>query len=733
MATYQDVKETDKNLVIDIMNAKTLISDDVLKSNEVYANGYLPYAIRRRMDLCEGEEYEIVNDISVNLECAHLRNYNNRNCASRKHIHDLLEYAFSKGTLITPAIDFDPDSIIREGEIYNQARMAWECIKYYIHTIITKKVNYSNPDRVQENINSYIFWDDFINFVMTTLKLKHDPEIAEIMAHLFYSVNKSFFSKQITERVVTYIMVGSRPGELEEKYVNYLHKMFPEYISRLAAGFFPQEIGLVDTTLLPTEDITKYGYQMVIHDHQVLIHNGYPRFGKQIEVANFFTRILADAPSSLSQEYKRQYFASFLVNQIGIKNYIPQTIMEIPTTPEEAEKFVTRNMPEYRFVTFALWIQFHYEELERFAKPNLMLVKSPIICNAVATALVRLINEHTTLGGNSHASSILHDITPILINRAIEEIKNSGIENPITQVNVLGFKVPCLKPFMAAAQNHMASESIAKLFEHKELLGYAIETVHVYNKAAYAKKYMPMGLRDETLKKCVDAGVPINRVLKVTSGYDLEFLKENYGKLFVEVTDDVVRNSWYHLSDEALDWIVSVLTEEQMKSYPFAENVMRRRPEVFKKYIDECNIDRYISAYGLNWVEEHHGVSVSDIVNSNSYVNAQVVRRYLDVILLDDDLRKKFLMNPAVAGIPILDDVMYADNFSNAIKCEVLMYRLINARCEVKNVEKYVLDILPGSGLAGRALLGAIHRYGKTDKYDKYFHNTVIDVIPKLN
>ena len=83
------------NLVADIRGS--IITEELIKSNEIYGKGYLPYYARRRMDRCEGDDEELVNEFAIRVEYTSMRSYKNRIKCSRHHLARLVEFVKSLG------------------------------------------------------------------------------------------------------------------------------------------------------------------------------------------------------------------------------------------------------------------------------------------------------------------------------------------------------------------------------------------------------------------------------------------------------------------------------------------------------------------------------------------------------------------------------------------------------------------------------------------------------------
>lgn len=753
----EEIAPVERNLIFNLNDPRHLINQDIYDSSPEYENGYVPYAVRRRMDLCEGEKFEIVNDVAVNLECARLRNYGNRRYAACRHIHDLLEYTFSKGTLITPDKIEDPDSIIRDGVIYNQARMGWECAKYYIRNAIVDMLQWcGDSEEVKHRIGLFVRWNDLENFILATLKLKHDPEIAEVFAKILAEMairNINLFSKDYVERMVTYVFIGSRYNELShlpdnESILNTIHKAYGKHIAKLASGFAPHEVALIDVTKLETEDIRKYAYRMLVKGHDLMTYHGEDRFGGHLQTAKFLSKLEAEHNTGgfSNKEERRQSFAGLLVTQSGMEKFM-KTINIPFERLQNYEEFVCSCGAKYKFVTFGLWLQYGYKNMHKLITPSMLsefTIGHYYFEEAFYTAFMKFLN--TPFRPVSEESQWIEKMLPVLVEKAVHRASTLPEDVGNTK-HFYGAKIFML--FMMLAQ-HMKPKT---RWQFQYIINAFGKAVHVFinndKLRIFAVKmleeselYGLPGMTDSKLEFLLDKNVPVNDVLKIASpAMNLEFLKKHHGVEYMELPQNILdsyRQNGFVINEHVMSFLKSVLTEEQMKSYPFNVATMRAYPDIFKPLVDAINIDRYIMAYGLNWVEENCAISISDIVNSESYVNEKVLYRYIDMILLDDQLRTTALGNNfvirTILDTSVLEMVLSANNFPNSIKCEVFVKVIAYLNSygtgigRLKNlIDEFVPVILPGGGMSARALIGLLSA-NDIKKFDIYFLNPNLDV-----
>lgn len=734
MATNSVVPEV--NLKIDLTNQSSPLDEDFIKSNPIYEkDGYIPYAIRRRMDLREGEEQEIVNDVSVNLECHNIRQYRHRKVASRRHIHDLLQYAFSKGTLITPALTkeegFDPDKIVRDEKIYNQARMAWECAKYYIHNIIFDKVwhlDKCSKEEYKRRVINFIYEKDLNDFIMASLKLKHDPEIATTFSRLIAFPERNFFTEDWTERIVTYIFIGSRKEEFAlDNYVKLIHKNYQQFIARLTTGFYPHEAGAINTELLDTEWVIKYGFDMIKRGYPVLTmlkgdktyDTRIPRFENQEAVTKFMEGI--DKEHHIFNNPARgELFGEWLKSQPMIRDYLPKIDTPPKTMIEALILGNEKTLRKYPYVTYSLWLAFNSDKYETHFNPEWLKENPTLVKSMLSPICAKIFHISPDVQRGEFVkfvNSFLKDYADTLLRLADVEISNQLMLG-VSYKEAIN-KCKYLQPFIMMANRkwftYIQYTDFSDCYKkYPNLVKFFVECFIVNKQKGGRISFSDKQLDGLYEKFNVDI-LDLLRLVDIC--HNIDFLKKHYEeKHFVVLPQECVMhsNAWV-ICKKDVERIFDFFDDEQMKTYPFPIQLMRKFPDMFKKYIDERNIDRYIYAYGVNWVEDHYPVSISDIVNSNSYVNRNTIERYLDVILLDDGLRKKFLKNKEALICHTdkfwNDEVFDSETFSNAIKCEVL-FALILAGKDYKmstfSICATAHSIIYGGGNAARALCGLI-------------------------
>ena len=747
----------EKNLIVNI-NDTELINQDIKDSNEIYANGYMPYFARRLVDVYGYGRREIVNDESVEFEFASLYQYNSRKCSTSAHIHDLIDYMKSQGTMFVPWILYNSEDTKKEGIEYKHANMAWEILKKYISHIVCEKLIFTgiysgkiiklSTDDTMKNLEKFIDRKDLIDFIMTSFKFGYNPIIAKIMADLIVKLYdnteriKAYIHEDVLERMVVFTLVNSKKEDLKgrDKYIEIVHKKYPELIVKTASGFQQHEVPLIDLSLLN---------QTYLHNDAVkLMDNGFEVIFDEIpDVVNLFAegamKKITSPKKKLEFKYKLMIQPHFVMHDVPLETLFPINNPDIKNLNKYYEK---KHNKKYEYIHQASYL---YKNIEKFfskstrpfeLKKEWINTESPDYVKGLSLALLKMIdNTEETLPTNfvDYIFEALQYYKVIMSRMATSECESESkiTDSPEFQLYIRFLLLDSehsKTTYIKTVQRHI----LEKLFEeNSNIARYFLEIlpeyfkVHNYDNSCYSipNKYIVNYLEGFKCK--------LDTVMKCLNIYDnFEWFKENLNVYFVELPDYVFSNARYKpLTREMVEWSMEVLTKEQQQTYIFSIETMRENRDIFEKLITMKNMDRYTEAYGINWVEEHTPISISDMVNSNSYINHQVIERYLDIILLDEKLRVKMLNNPEVCEILIkhhlLEKIFEANNFTNIIKCEVLFNCIKHEKIRFLHVVKpdNIESYLIGSKYIGRALIGIMASNGIRE-VQKYLNSNIFDI-----
>ena len=792
--------DEERNLSINLMNPDSMLSADIYESNKIYDEGYIPYFARRRMDLHEGEKREIVNDIAIEFEFARLHQYGNRKCASSEHIHDLIEYMVDKNTLFVPWVNLPNEDVVTSGDDYRHANMAWEILKHYIHTIICEKVNYytkgaNTPEQVMRNIEKYITKKDLLDFIMTAFKLGYDPIVAKILATIIWGFEyhrelgnddlKHYFHEEVLERMVVFALVGSKPDDYDWYLSLAIHRRFPEMIAKIASSFNYLEAGMLDVSYLDEEILIPYAFKIMKNGYDISVfQRQHIRFPLREDIVSFFTKAVKHV-NEPNAEFK---FQLLLANQENFRHMIPdeEEIQRIvpDNTQQGPDEFYRKNKNSLLcFVNLGTWLYANPKYVNiNHVKPEWVNEKNPMFAEALSHAL----NKKLSIIENFDVEEV-RDVMKLvrqtidsyigIIQKRLELAKKA---NPDDTAEHLLASIPEMQFIIRLLQypTHATTLQTGIVFQelydkYTFLRTFLVTLLPIFN-ATVRKNGMlhhTIVLKESALDDLISNGTPVDVVMKNVNIYrHFNWIKRQYGKMFVELPDYIFSTHIPHncrvettslsveyqdaffpntklFDREELEWIMSVLTEEQQCAYPFPIELMRKYRDIFEPLVDKTNVDRYIKAYGLNWVEKNTRISISDIVNAGAYVNEQVIRRYIDIILLDDELRKKMLMNKQVCEIimghanefsyynkhfhekqTLLSDILRANNFTNEIKCEVLMHLEKFGYYSYYNIDN-LGPILIGSGNVGRALVAMMFmKYSGDHHLRQWYESDIFDI-----
>lgn len=747
----------ERNLIVNL-NDPELINQDIKNSNEIYNKGYIPYFARRRVNLNEGEENEIVNDESVEFEFARLYQYNNRDCASLQHIHDLIDYMKTQGTIFVPWVLYNPDEVKKSGNEYRHANMVWEILIKYINTICDKvsftyifsgEEYHMKTKDVLKHIEKFILKKDLIDFLMTALKFGYNPKIARIISILIYKLYDGeskltdIIHEDILERLVVYTLVNSKKEDMEKKYIKIAHNLYPNLIIETAIKFKNYEASIIDLSLIPFEFLCDNALQLMKNEYEIL--DDIISYNNENMLRMFAERAMSKLKSNKEKfEFQiniMQQKGFIMPNNIKIESLFPINKPDVTNIEKYYEKYHDKRYP---YINQCTYLYIYAKSIFLSARPPLNPSISWISTDnlkyteGLSIALIKIINTESEINFRFYdylvnAMDNFMKVIKYKLNKLNDEEKDKIHKFNEFQVYT---RIILKETKFTFGKNYSLLKKIIE--EYPEISKYILDLVPEFlnNKNYELINIIP----DDKIDILLENGCKLDELMKcLNMEYNFEWIKNNYGTYFVELPEYLFSNARYRtLSREIVEWSMKVLTEEQQQNYVFSIQTMRENKDIFENLVCIENVDRFIEAFGINWVERRTPISISDIVNSNSYVNSKVIERYLDIILLDEELRNKMLENKEVCEIIVLDNliekIMKANNFTNEIKCEVLFrlfkHNVINEKefsaldiSDLNKIEHYLI----GSGYIGRALIGIIcYKFPK--KFEKYLSSNIFDI-----
>ena len=709
--------EKNNDLIVNLPST-TLINDNIKKSNPIYEH-YIPYFVYRRTDLKEGDKFEIVNDVSVELEFAKLNQYGFRSLCSKDHITKLIDYIISKRKSL------DPDEELKTPEMvsyFNRSHitMAWSILKKYIRFIFLEKIHVyvDKQDIMNKNIIHYITKKDLIRFIKISFNFNYDKEIAEIYMRFIWLYNKEEdnsniylnIDNEIIERMVVYSLIGSHKYDYDEKYIQCVCERFPELICSLASNYNNLEAGMIDLSYIID---SKYFIPEILN----ILRNGYDittagvdQYNRFITTNNFDT-FIHKCFNYIKTDEEKNEFKKLLCGQKFFKNFLPKK----------------EYLSECEFADYGTYLICNYSEIQ-YIDPELINDNNLDFVSCISYGLELYIKS--LYNHNYNEKEKLFNFVYYNLERFIEiiekKIETESLES-IPEMRIINTMMTY--PITEISINKF----IEKLWEYDFMKKYIFDLIPEYNKFVENNPGWKMShyiISNDKLDEMYDKNVTAYELFKnVNIYFQLDWVKANYGILFPKLPVEIFNTKYNRLlPKEDIEWILNALSNEEKKTYPISLENMKAYPDLFKPYLSKYNIDRYIAAYGLNYVEKNIEINLTAIVNAEAYVNEQLVYRYLDIILLDEKLRTSALDNAEVceiiAGNPkskykfynkefrennvILNQILNSDIFDNIIKCSVMLAILRkNLYCEV--ILKRYKDYLVGSSYVGLALAELIN------------------------
>ena len=756
-----------KNLVVG-MGIKNWINDHVKKSNVAYRNGYIPNFVRRRMEFVDADGKVIVDDTYVKIEYSKLRSYGNPKICPKEHITDLINYMKGKNSLFMPGVipQGEEGKIIKEGNEYRLANMAFRCLSYYIDNIITELVNNNPSEEYEDILDKYITKEDLVAWITTCFKVGHETSLAKTHAWILLAMgSKNILHNEIIERMVTYILVDSKPNEFGEEsfLINNINSSYPERVVEVAAGFRKEEAGLIDLTRIKTELLTKYAYQIICNGHQIFGTTHTLRF---IHLENAYEFIDAFMKENIPKELEEKHALDIaLLEQDGLQvlfesesdrvckvedtvyyDFIEQLTSRICTL-SNGEMLNRFDVGQYLY--FLPMEGYRLVSLHKYILDDVRLFKVFAYCmyRDIVTKRYgygRLVTFMSITGEFNEGVELIVSALDKFIPDQYGTISNTEHD----------FLIPFA--LMLSGEADTKTEKISKnladaMLRYNKLIRFVVE----HSKPGVIR------FTTEQLKRALTKGASYNSIMQVADlETNFDFIKETYNSAWIEMPAAPIANlpKGSSLSKEQFSFLRDVLTMEKWRTYPFTPKMMQDYREWFEQFIDRVNIDRYVAAYGIDWVEDHSSISLTDIVESGSYVNAELIARYLDIILLDDNLRNKFLHNKEAVGELLttnaIREVVDSDSFPNTTKCE-LIYAALRSLTP-KDIEKthhneggdekgrniasryaefrihanaLAMKCLIGSGFIGRALAYELRLFTS----DEIRNSDIFDAVPKDN
>jgi hypothetical protein len=682
------------NLVADIRGS--IITEELIKSNEIYGKGYLPYYARRRMDRCEGDDEELVNEFAIRVEYTSMRSYKNRIKCSRHHLARLVEFVKSLGE----------DTVDERTVKY----MGKELIIYYFCNIMKSKVfvphkrvavtveadtsyTIGMPSDTMMKLLNYSVGNNKVISDLISLIMSLDTTnegFKDLLAALLIIGEDKFISifdgTSIVEKIVTYILMDSKVNLNGMILVKY-----PEECTVAATLLTKSHCRAYEVEVIPPEIIGKYA--------KALIRAGFNIFSDKHKswTGHSFARICEECMSTGG------------LSAWDIESQILNCDIRLPIEELNDEKFDGIVTPA---------VLYNYRDIK--------VINNRTILDNITTNMHTAYAMCNMLDRQDDVNSPFTDaVTGKLLDIVINNIEGSN--DALTTViidRVIGYIRNLNLWFWTVGDN---MEKIYEILSNENSPYSRIIMEAIAENSRSFRRQIAFQVSNEMLEKCYARTKDKDLVLRMVNMYtNFDFVRDNYGKMFMELPATVSFSMYVHMYDEngfhrgvmctddtknVFQWIKQHLSKENISQLIFPVEIMRSNKEFFSELIRVHNVDRFIDAYGINFVEELTDISISDLVRSGSYdrCGKSTFIRYLDIVLLDEDLRRILLKDYHALMMfdnETISSVLACETFNNSIKCDVLYH--VYSHCKgtethlkIDDIEKY----LYGAGEEGYRLL----------------------------
>lgn len=634
----------ERNLIADLKG--DIISDELIESNKIYSEGYNPYYARRRMDKWDESKYEVTNEMSVLIEFGEIGCYGNRKICSKHHFTDLIEF-------------------LKKDLELNITEQANAIVRYYFSNIISYKVT---KGKVLAKCIRYVGRDNMEYILKDIVAMpKVDDKIAVTLAMMLYAVEKedfvNVFGQELLERVLTYISMAHQLF-LADGVTPDMYNKYGVELTKILAAFGEGTVSMIIIPILKIEEIKKYP-----------------------------TKLLMESPGL----FRHYYFKS--IDEVN--DFIELARKETPELTVAAVRHAIELSKEFRFELPVNIDLYEDDEYTYFSKKACIFHNSKkwyiylklmissdeyfdILCVCMATTPVDNLSDfsfNNMVGISEYIRTNLIRLYGKIEGEDVETRKKKVSTKTNYHFKALEKLLECVKMYFF--QSNAPSTSVTDIL-------YVLITKTIFpNEMLEIFKRVPGRNRfsSEQLNTFLEVA-EVARVLQCAKiDTNIHFIQKHFGTLYVELPHQIIPREDSMTSDSQLDWVWKNIDNEQRMFFPFHIPYMRRNKDKFAPYQCEANLDRYIAAYGINWVEENGPVNISDMVKANAINDISVARRYLDIILLDDELRKIFLSfgNNGFRFMAmergLLRSVLDSKTFSDDIKSQcITVYILINRK-----------------------------------------------------
>lgn len=648
------------NLVADLNGE--IISNELLDSNKIYGEGYNPYYARRRMDKTDGEKDEIVNETSIMVEVNELGQYGTRMWCSRHHFRDLIN--FIKGCDRTNDVDI--------------LELAQKIVRHYFSNVI----EFGQSSCLSTFI--HLIGKDNMEFILNDIvgspKTEDKMVRAIVMLLNIVDAKEPFFKEFdgfLFDRMLTYVFTNNT-AKIPDSLIFPFYQKYPDVLTKLMAAFGENMLPRMQTILLPYEELVKYPHQLLSNTYMLFSNSHF----KTIEDINsFLLAVRQNKPDWTIED----------ICKLTERHYI--TSIKFPEDMSVYGKegpWVYFSKKSCLMVNRDKWPNY----IDEIVK-DIDMLSAFAVCFTTGKIDVRAFFNDAKNGEMlSKVVSYVHDSFMSLYIKIDGETEDAKKE----RISVESYAHMQLLEVMTARL----------LFIPDTLFDLAKNTIFTKNILSMVERVQNENkffrFSDAQLEELLEIA-DVSSVLKLSRiDKNFDFINSHLGTLYVDLPPQIV--NCYSMHDTNWEWVWNNVGKEGKQTFPFPLWFMRKNKERFTPYLCNLNTDRYIAAYGINWVEENGTISISDMVKANVLRDEKVAERYLDIILLDDLLRTLFL-HPKNFGSnhmnkdSILDKVLNSDTFNSNIKCHCIFTYIMGHRPLYEHDRQYCtrfLRYVKGSG-----------------------------------
>lgn len=657
----ENEKETvDMDIVADIKGE--ILTPALFASNPIYSPEgaqYIPYYARKNFEV--SNHTDPITECDINMEYASLGFYKNRRICSAEHFAKLVN--LNTTGLDTDAIvkrdrivQFYFTNIVNE-KVYGclkamqRRETKWAAIcKTQMKVILSQSNVVRNAIRYMGGIDAVIAAVRIITPIDTNTVKSRETVIA--MLRLLAPEERDFATPTYGHMVpymLTYII---RSGLLTDEEIPY--DAYGEEITLLLSAL-GSDVFHVNLEKLPIEAVKAHAKAIFCKCDDIFTMK--KMFTSMVDV---------------------NYFIDLAIEQGLDKKKIPD-IMNHKILPPWVTKFekdtyildTIRKNPVYKHITkpLALMISTSFDDLM-----DVDVTCDNSMFDSLAVFLVSNAKYYNSPEIHLRVREYFHKIKDVneFFKRNMKRVYKDSGEAIFSSVHFIALKEICLSMNPGDAFEYIYDIMSCTSVKIRKNL------VKVLTNMQSVLLFGPT-FSDEQLTR-LEKYVPIVDIVKCATLRDnMKYIQKQFGKGFISIPIECMKGA----SNDDLMWMWKNCSKEERMAYPFNLYFMKKNEKLVAPYLSRINTDRYCKAFGINWVLDHGDVNLTDIIRADIKIDRKTIETFLDMILLDTELRGLFLSRKHEVYIEdkeLFFEVMRSVNFSNAIKCDYITAVLPYAR-----------------------------------------------------